>query len=59
MAILSEDQLKDPAVAAYYGVILAGAGEKIEARKYLEIGKNARLLPEEKRLVDRAEVAVK
>jgi predicted Zn-dependent protease len=59
MAILSEDQRKDPAVAAYYGIILAGAGEKIEARKYLEIGKNARLLPEEKKLVDRAEAAVK
>jgi predicted Zn-dependent protease len=59
MAILSEDQRKDPAVAAYYGIILAGAGEKIEARKYLEIGKDARLLPEEKKLVDRAETAIK
>jgi predicted Zn-dependent protease len=54
MSTLPADGLKDPSVAAYYGVILVGAGEREKAQEYLEIGKKARLLPEEKALLERA-----
>jgi tetratricopeptide (TPR) repeat protein len=57
MSTLREDQLQEPSLAAYYGFILAVAGEKGKARKYVEIGKTAHLLPEEKQLIDRAEAA--
>ena len=56
---LPEDQLKDPAIASYYGIILAAAGDREKARQYLEIGRGARLLPEEKALVERAEASVR
>lgn len=59
MSTLSDDQLKEPAVAAYYGVFLAAAGQTPRARDYLEIGKRANLLPEEKALMNRAEAALK
>ena len=51
---LMPEQLKDPAVAAYYGVILAEAGRKDEAAKFLEAAKGAHLLPEEEKLIARA-----
>lgn len=59
MSALPEDQLKDPPIAAYYGVILAAAGDRNKAREYLEIGKTASLLSEEKALVERAEASLK
>ena len=37
--------------------MLAVAGEKTKACKYVEIGRTAHLLPEEKLLIDRAEAA--
>lgn len=51
---LSQDQLRDPSVAAYYGVILAAAGQKEKAREYLDLAAQANLLPEEKALVAKA-----
>lgn len=54
---LREDQLQVPSIAAYYGVVLAASGEKARAREYLERGKQAFLLPEEKALVAKAESA--
>jgi hypothetical protein len=51
------DQLQEPPLAAYHGFILAVAGERSKARKYVKIGKTAHLLPEEKLLIDRAEAA--
>jgi len=59
MSTLREDQLQEPPLAAYYGFMLAVAGEKSKARKYVEIGKTAHLLPEEKLLIDRAEAALR
>lgn len=59
MNTLPEDQLKDPPIAAYHGIILVAAGYRDRAREYLEIGKRARLLPEEKALVERAEASSK
>ena len=52
---LSQDQLHDPSVAAYYGVVLAAAGQKEKAREYLRRATEATLLPEEKALVEKAE----
>ena len=57
--VLSEEQLKTPAIAAYYGIVLAAAGEKEKARPYLEVGARAFLLPEEKALLAKAENATR
>jgi len=54
MSALAPDELKRPEIAAYYGIVLAGAGARDKARPYLELGKTARLLPEEKKLLDEA-----
>jgi predicted Zn-dependent protease len=59
MDTLPPDQLNDPAIAAYYGIILAGVGDREKARRYLEIGKKAHLLREEKALLERAEPNLK
>ena len=48
---LSQDQLRLPAVATYYGVLLAAAGRPAEANPYLDIAARSNLLPEEKMLV--------
>jgi Flp pilus assembly protein TadD len=56
---LSEEQLSAPPIAAYYGIILAAAGEKEKARRYLELGHRAFLLPEEKALIAKAENATR
>lgn len=52
---LSEDQLHEPSVAAYYGIVLAAAGQKEKAREYLRRAAEIDLLPEEKALVAKAE----
>jgi Flp pilus assembly protein TadD len=52
---LKSDQLEEPSLAAYYGVILAGSGDHARARHYLELAHNARLLPEERSLLSKAE----
>ena len=58
MQALSPEQLQTPAIAAYYGIILAAAGEKDAAKQYLERGKQAFLLPEEKALIAKAEATL-
>jgi len=55
---LQPEQLDEPSIAAYYGVILEAAGDKAKAKKYLDLAAEARLLPEEKRLVDRAKMRI-
>ena len=55
MSALPEEQLRDPSLAAYYGIILAAAGDSAKAREYLKIGAAAKLLPEEKALLAKAE----
>jgi len=56
---LSEEQLRDPSVAAYYGIVLAERGERERARPYLELAATAKLLPEEAAMVDRAKKRLK
>jgi len=58
MEQLSQDQLRDPSVAVYYGVVLAADGQKEKAREYLRRAAEANLLPEEKALVAKAESAL-
>ncbi|HJT81572.1 MAG TPA: hypothetical protein VJ719_10275 [Chthoniobacterales bacterium] len=51
---LKPADLEQPAMAAYYGVFLAAAGDKTKAAEYLQRGESGRLLPEEKALVEQA-----
>lgn len=46
--------LEQPAIAGYYGLVLQGLGEKQRALPYLNLASKAKLLPEEKKLFDRA-----
>jgi hypothetical protein len=54
METLTAEMREIPAVAAYYGVLLAAQGETAKARKYLEIAQKSKLLPEERKLVEQA-----
>jgi len=54
MNVLTEQQLRDPAVSAYYGVFLASAGDAEKARMFLDLGEKASLLPEERALMEQA-----
>jgi hypothetical protein len=54
MQSLPKDKLEKPATAAYYGVLLAAKGERAEAARFLDLAKDADLLPEEKNLVREA-----
>ncbi len=51
---LTPAQLEDPSVAAYYGIILAAAGDTAAAPKFLDASAKAKLLPEEEKLVTEA-----
>ncbi len=51
---LNPEQLQEPTVAAYYGIVLCEAGKRTEAQKYLDLAGRAKLLPEEKELLKRA-----
>lgn len=53
MSSLTEEQLRDPSVSAYYGICLTAVKDE-RARVYLEAGQKATLLPEEKALLDKA-----
>src|SRR5262249_11239559 len=53
MQKISPDQLKDPTIAAYYGIILARNKDN-EAMRYLDLGAKAPLLPEEQNLIAQA-----
>jgi hypothetical protein len=56
---LSSEELHQPALAMYYGVLLAAAGETEKAREYLSLADSAKLLPEERELIARAEDSLK
>jgi len=53
MSSLSEEQLSDPTIGAYYGICLAALRDE-KARDFLKAGQQAMLLPEEKKLIDNA-----
>ena len=52
---LNTDNLRNPSIAAYYGVVEAEAGHKDAAKEALKLATTARLLPEEMELVRKAE----
>jgi len=54
----SETELERPQIAAYYGVILAGSGDFPRAAKFLDLGAKANLLPEERKLVEKAQLTI-
>jgi Flp pilus assembly protein TadD len=54
MEKLKPEQLQEPAVSAYLGIFLAGGGDAKQAREFLERGEKARLLPEERTLLEQA-----
>ena len=54
----SEAELERPQIAAYYGMILTSSGDFARAGKFLDLGQKARLLPEEKKLVEKAQLTV-
>jgi Flp pilus assembly protein TadD len=54
MQQLKPQELEIPSIAGYYGVILTGAGDKADAKAYLDKARKTRLLPEEQKLFARA-----
>ena len=58
LSALPPDQLTDPAMAVYYGILLAAAGEETAAKPYLKQSDKAFLLPEEQALVAQAKIGL-
>jgi tetratricopeptide (TPR) repeat protein len=56
---LKPESLEDPPVALYYGVLLSASGQPAQARKYLDLAQPAKLLPEEKQLLETARKALR
>jgi len=54
MESLDRQHLEQPAIAGYYGLILKAAGKKEQARSFIEAGFRARLLPEERKMLEQA-----
>jgi thioredoxin-like negative regulator of GroEL len=54
----SETELERPQIAAYYGAILAGSGDFPRAAKFLDLGAKANLLPEERKLIEKAQLTI-
>jgi predicted Zn-dependent protease len=57
MNSLTADQLKDPAVSAYYGICLAALKDP-RAESFLKAGERAKLLPEERSLLEKARTSI-
>jgi predicted Zn-dependent protease len=57
MDALNPQELENPSVAAYYGIFLQTAGNSSKARRYLELGSNSPMLPEERKLWEQARAA--
>ena len=51
---LTSEQLREPEIAAYYGIILAAAGDQAHALEFLDLAEAANLLPQEKLLIEKA-----
>ncbi len=55
---LKPEALEDPPVALYYGILLSASGQPAQATKYLDLAQRAKLLPEEKQLLEAARKAL-
>ena len=58
MSQLTPEQLHDPSIAAYYGILLAAAGQNDAATEYFGRAEKAKLLPEEEELVAKAKASL-
>jgi hypothetical protein len=56
MQTLKPEQLREPSVARYHGILLVAAERGEEAGEYLALGEKGFLLPEEKALLDEAKM---
>jgi len=54
MQQIKPQELQTPEIAGYYGLILKATGDREKAKVYLNWSSKARLLPEEKKLFERA-----
>jgi Flp pilus assembly protein TadD len=54
MQTIAPADLKEPSIAAYYGLMLKANGDKLEARKYLDQTGKSQFLPEEEALFAQA-----
>jgi tetratricopeptide (TPR) repeat protein len=52
--MLKPKELEDPAIAGYYGLILKATGNKEKARAYFDWAFKSPMLPEERKLFERA-----
>ena len=55
---LSPQELETPSLAGYYGLILKATGNSVKAKAYLETASKAQLLPEERKLFDKARAGI-
>lgn len=55
---LTRDQLEVPSIAGYYALILKANGKKDLAKRYFDLTKDEKMLPEERKLMDRARAAL-
>jgi tetratricopeptide (TPR) repeat protein len=56
---IRENQWREPSLAAYYGVVLAAAGQNKKAREFLDLATSGKLLPEERALITKAEESLR
>ncbi len=54
MRQLKPDQLENPSISGYYGLLLVASGEKAAAKRYFDLATRIRQLPEERELFRRA-----
>jgi hypothetical protein len=54
MQQFTPQELQNPSIAGYYGLILKANGNKTEAKDYLNRISKAQLMPEEQALFDQA-----
>ncbi len=54
MGVYTSEQLREPLIALYQGIFLAGAGRFADAQEYLDAAARAPMLPEEKALYTKA-----
>jgi hypothetical protein len=50
---LKPEELKNPSIAGYYGIILKATGNSAKARSYLDIALKGQSLPEERLLFEK------
>jgi Flp pilus assembly protein TadD len=58
MRLLKPEELENPSIAGYYGIILKATGDKARARVYLDRAAKGPMLGEEKKLFDKARAGV-